>query len=180
MNSYFTIPTIVLSGLAGLGSVGAEQILPFTGASQLIGFVSFTAATLQTISSYYGFARRAESHRIAALSYEKLHRTLTFELSIPRAERTAPDILMKQLKEEADRLNEVSPQLPTFAIKLFKKSFPNTDHVAIPAILNGLEPIAITRDAQTVATPFTPAPPPPPTPVSPTGETRPPIRITVV
>ena len=172
MNSYFTIPTIVLSGLAGLGSVGSSQILPFTGASQLIGFLSFTAATLQTISSYYAFARRAESHRIAALSYEKLHRLLTFELSTPRSERTAPDVLMKQLKDEADRLNEVSPQLPAFAIKQFKRSFPDVKDIAIPAILNGLEPIAITRE--TPPTPFTqdsPAPSAPP---------RPPIKITVV
>lgn len=174
MNSYFTIPTIVLSGLAGLGSVGSSQILPFTGASQLIGFISFTAATLQTISSYYSFARRAESHRIAALSYEKLHRVLVFELSTPRSERTAPDVLMKQLKEEADRLNEVSPQLPAFAIKQFKKSFPDVQDIAVPAILNGLEPVAVTRDPPPPS--FTPSP----TPVADAPTRRPDIRITVV
>lgn len=142
-NTYLTIPVIVLSGLAGLGSVGSDNLLPFANANILVGFTSFVAGTLQTVSSYYAFAKRAEAHRVAAISYERLHRLIDFELKVDRNHRQNPTELIKNLKEEADRLNEVSPQLPQHSILAFKKAFPNED-VSIPAILNGLEQVEVT------------------------------------
>jgi hypothetical protein len=154
-NSWLSIPVIVLSGLAGLGSVGSDSILPFQGAAVVVGFVSWIAGTLQTISAYYEFSRRAEAHRIAALNYEKLHRLIDFELKIDRAHRTPADQLIKQLKEEANRLNEISPQLPTAAIVEFKKAFPHAaDDIAVPALLNGLEAVTI-NTTEAISTPLT-------------------------
>lgn len=154
-NSWLSIPVIVLSGLAGLGSVGSEAILPFQGSAVLVGFISWIAGTLQTISAYYEFSRRAEAHRVAALNYEKLHRLIEFELKIDRAHRTPADQLIKQLKEEANRLNEISPQLPSHAILAFKKAFPQAE-IAVPALLNGLEAVEInTTEATTPSFPLT-------------------------
>ena len=162
-NSWLSIPVIILSGLAGLGSVGSDSILPFTGATVVVGFVSWIAGTLQTISSYYEFARRAEAHRVAALNYEKLHRSIEFELQVDREHRTPADQLIKQLKEEANRLNEISPQLPEHAIVAFKKAFPNAD-IAVPALLNGLEAVEIR---------------PPATPLTPVSESRVKVRVEI-
>ena len=145
-NTRLTIPVIVLSGLAGLGSVGADNILPFTGADVLIGLISFTAGTLQTISAYFAFAKRSEAHRIAALSYEKLHRLIDFQLKIDREHRIPPDELLRSLQEQTDRLNEASPQLPFYTIQNFKRTFPAAE-VSIPSLLNGLEPVEILEAA---------------------------------
>ena len=142
-NTLLTVPVIVLSGLASLGSVGSSNLLPFDRSELLIGFISFTAGILQTVSSYFGFARRAESHRIAALGYEKLYRTIDFQLKAHRHERDPPGSLMKMLKDEADRLNEVSPLLPAWAVKQFREKFPSPENISVPAILNGLEPVEI-------------------------------------
>ena len=154
-NTYLTIPVIILSGLAGLGSVGSESLLPFQNSSILVGFISFTAGTLQTISSYFAFAKRAEGHRVAALSFEKLHRHLEFQLKVDRPHRVPPDELIKVLKEETDRLNEVSPQIPSHTIQEFKKRFP-TVSVAVPTVLNGLEPVELLAPPR----PSSPAPSP--------------------
>jgi hypothetical protein len=152
-NTWLSLPVIMLSGLAGLGSVGSNTLLPFHGSEILVGLISFSAGTLQTISSYFAFAKRAEAHRIAALSYEKLYRMLDFQLKIDRPHRTDPTTLITQLKEEADRLNEVSPQLPNFAIDLFKQKFGDVKDVAIPAILNGLEAVEVAPPELVVETP---------------------------
>lgn len=150
-NTFLTIPVIILSGLAGLGSVGTDNLLPFGGAGVLVGFVSFTAGTLQTIASYFAFAKRSEAHRVAALSYERLHRMIEFELKVDREHRTQPSQLIQKLKDEADRLGEISPQLPTHTILEFKKRFADETLVSVPAILNGLEQteIAVSSPAPT-------------------------------
>lgn len=156
-NTLLTVPVIILSGIASLGSVGSSSLLPFEKSEVLVGLISFTAGTLQTVSSYFGFARRAEAHRIAALSYEKLHRQLDFQLKAHRHERDPPGQLMKMIKDEADRLNEVSPQLPEWAIQQFKTKFPELKEVSVPSILNGLDPVEIAVEVPESAFPSRPA-----------------------
>ena len=152
-NSYLSIPVIILSGLAGMGSVGSENLLPFQNSNLLVGFVSFVAGTLQTISSFYSFAKRAEAHRVSAISYERLHRMIEFELKIDREHRQKPADLIDKVKEEADRLNEISPLLPSHSILAFKKAFPHAENtLAVPTLLNGLAATEVLK-AQP-ATPF--------------------------
>ena len=141
-NTYLSIPVIVLSGLAGLGAVGSDSLLPFSGSQTLVGMISFFCATLQTIASYFAFAKRSEAHRMAAIQYSKLHQLISFELSLPRKERMPANKLLDLLKDEAGRLLETSPQFPLSVVKQFKKEF-QTSRVAIPSSLNGLEEVKI-------------------------------------
>ena len=141
-HTYLTIPTIILSGLSGLGAVGSESLLPFHGSTTLVGLISFTCATLQTISSYFSFSSRAANHRNASTQYAKLSSLISFELSLPRAERMSADKLLALIKDESSRLLESAPQLPATVIREFK--IQNKDaNVSVPAVLNGLEPIDI-------------------------------------
>ena len=152
-NTYLTIPTIILSGLSGLGAVGSETLLPFPNSTALIGFVSFTCATLQTIASYYAFASRSANHKNAATQYAKLHQLISLELSLPRNERMDADKLLQLMKDESSRLLESSPQFPSSTIQEFKKQFHDT-RLSVPALLNGLESLEV----------IAPAPQPPPSP----------------
>lgn len=154
-NTYLTIPTIILSGLSGLGAVGADSLLPFKESSTLVGLISFTCATLQTIASYFSFSSRAANHRNAAIQYAKLHSLITVELSLPRAERMNAEKLLGLIKEESARLLESAPQLPAIVIKEFKLHYKDTK-VSVPAILNGLEPIEIIISNQPRNNPPTP------------------------
>jgi hypothetical protein len=144
MNTYFTIPTIILSGLTGIGSVGSDTLLPFTGASTLIGLLSFVCATLQTIASYFAFAKRSEAHRIGAIQYAKMYQIISFELSRPRNERMSANKLMDLIKSESDRLLEISPQIPRHIIDAFREKFKEDyTKISVPLVLNGLEPIEV-------------------------------------
>ena len=156
-NTYLTIPTIVLSGLAGLGSVGSQNFLPFPRADILIGMVSFTCATLQTVSSYFAFSSRSANHKNASIQYAKLHQLLSLELSLPRAERMDPEKLLDLIKDETARLLDTAPQLPKAVLEEFRKEYGSVVDVSIPYILNGLEPVRIVTEEQQPTT--TPRPP---------------------
>lgn len=144
-NTYIMIPSIILSSLASAGSFGGADLLPFSGAEKVIGFMSLFVATINTIGSYYGFSKRAEAHRVAALLYGRLHRFLTIQLSIPRDQRISAGELLKMVKEEVDRLNEISPQLPLDIVGRFKQQFHGTE-TAVPEILNGLDKVTVYKE----------------------------------
>jgi len=157
-NTRLTIPTIVLSGLSGLGAVGSQTLLPFENSSTLVGMVSFFCATLQTISSYFSFASRAANHKNASIQYAKLHSLITLELSLPRNERMDAEKLLDLVKEESARLLESAPQFPKQVLIEFKKE--NKDaNVSVPSLLNGLEPIEVVTLSTAPLTPAAQQPP---------------------
>lgn len=153
-SSWIMIPSIIMSSLASVGSFGGTNLLPFDGADKIIGFISLGVATINTIGSYYGFSKRSEAHRVAALLYGRIHRWLTFQLSLPRKQRIPAADLLKVVKEEGDRLNEISPQLPTTIIQKFKREFKHTT-TAVPEILNGLGKVDVFKE-QNVEVPVVP------------------------
>ena len=165
-NTRLTIPTIILSGLSGLGAVGSQSLLPFEGNTVLVGMISFLCATLQTLSSYFSFASRSANHKNTSIQYAKLYSLITLELSLPRNERMEAEKLLSILKDETSRLLESAPQLPQAVKEEFKKEFP-TPGISVPAILNGLEPISINTTL-----PLTPSP-------TPQAPLRPQIRIEI-
>lgn len=147
-NDWIAIPVIVLSTLAGTGSIGSEAL--FAGntqaASIAIGGISLFVGILNTIANYYGFAKRAEAHKIAAMLYDKLARQIRIELSLPRAERCPAEVLLKNVREQCERLSETSPLIPRSVILLFKKQFgETTPNISKPEITNGLDPIEVFR-----------------------------------
>lgn len=173
-NTYLSIPVIILSGLAGLGAVGSQNLLPFDGSQTLVGMISFVCATLQTVSSYFSFAKRSEAHRQAAIQYAKLYQLISLELSLPRQERIPADKLISLVKDEAGRLLEVCPLMPLTVVKQFREQYKHHTNVSIPSVLNGLEEVKI-ASAKPIITPE-------PSIVAiqtPTPEPRPSIRIGV-
>jgi hypothetical protein len=109
---------------------------------------------MSTVGSYFAWARRAEGHRISALNYAKLYRFLSIEMSLPRPERMLPHDLLKFVKNEYDRLSEISPLIPTNIIDDFKKYFSDKkyDSISKPEDTNGLTPIHVYNvDDMTIA-----------------------------
>lgn len=152
-NTCIQIPVIVFSTLAGTASVGSSSL--FVGSSSdysniLIGFVSIAVGILNTIGSYFGFARKAEAHRIAQLHYSKLFSWVSIELALPRNERMAPENMLKQVRETMDRLAETTPSVAPDILEHFNKEFEGYKDVAKPAETNGLMRIRVFR-AKTLA-----------------------------
>ena len=145
LNTYLSLPVIMLSTIAGAGSIGSETLFNGTKtANVVIGCISLTVATLNTIGSYFAWAKRSESHRIAATTYKKVYRFILIELALPRHERIVAKDMLKVVREQCDRLQETSPHIPDNVILEFKKKFSTTTpDVAKPEITNGLDPILV-------------------------------------
>lgn len=143
LNNYISLPCIVLSTLAGTASVGSTSLFGSSPAAPMaIGAVSITVGILNTLGSYFGWARRAEGHKASYVHYGKLHRFLMIELSLPPQQRMTASDLLKTMREQIDRLYETSPAVPPEVIAVFKAEHPE-DHISRPEIANGLDPIEV-------------------------------------
>jgi len=144
LSTYINLPVIVLSTIAGAGSIGSSSLFNSSpAASIVIGTISLGVATLNTVESYFGWSGRSALHRIAATTYAKIHRFIQIELALPRSERIAAKDMLKIVREQCDRLQETSPQIPDNIIAEFKARFSKVDDVTKPEITNGLHPIHV-------------------------------------
>lgn len=142
------IPVIVLSTLAGTASVGSSSL--FQGDTQIssvvIGLVSIGVGILNTISSYFAWSRKAESHRIAYLQYSKLFSIIRVEMSLPRGERQEAEVLLKQIRDGMERLAETTPSPPPSILEDFNRHFKDEDKtISRPVETNGLQKVFIFR-----------------------------------
>jgi hypothetical protein len=161
-NNRIQIPVIVLSTLCGTASVGSSSLFGGeAGISNIaIGFVSIAVGVLNTLGNYFAYARKAEAHRIAYLHYSKLFSWVNVELSLPRNERMLPAEMLKQIRDEMERLAETTPSPPEFILSQFNHKFKSYTDVARPAETNGLQKIVVFRDNPLRSTAATPLPPP--------------------
>ena len=145
--TYIDLPVIVISSITGFVSAGSTNMFP--GNQQLaticIGVSSLVVSTLNMTGTYFGWARRAEGHRLSSIHYAKLYRFCLIEMKLPREERKTPHDLLKYVKDQIDNLAEVSPMLPPPVIEEFKKQFDNEKYneVSKPEEANGLEKITV-------------------------------------
>jgi hypothetical protein len=139
----FELPIIVMGAVTGFLSVGSAQI--FDGWSftpVVLGVASLFVSVLNTTNSYFAFAKRQEGHRIASIQYAKEYRFLQIELALPREERMSAHDLLKKVKDDYDRLAEVSPPLPDESVAFFKSTYKEAG-IAKPEEANGLTAIHV-------------------------------------
>lgn len=146
--TFIDLPVIVISSITGFLSASSPSI--FAGeeklSSILLGVASLFVSVLNTMGTYFGWAKRAESHRLSAIQYARLYRFLAIELGLPRDERMTPTDLLKYTKDAYDRLQEVSPLIPPLLIAEFKKKFGGQKEIAQPSELNGLERVIVYQE----------------------------------
>ena len=143
-NTMVALPTIVLSTLVGFLSGSSSSIFTeATIASLGIGGVSLFTGVLSTIGTFFSFAKRAEGHRIAGIQYSKISRSLTIELTLPRAERVSAADLLKMTRDAIERQLETSPPIPDSLIADFKAKFKDNTDIAIPDIANGIHKVVV-------------------------------------
>lgn len=158
--TFVDIPVIVISSLTGFLSASSTSL--FQGqeklSSILLGVASLLVSVINTIGTYFAWAKRAEAHRLSSIQYSRLHRFLAIELNLPRDERMTPTDLLKYTKDSYDRLQEVSPLIPPQLIREFKSRFSNLKNISVPPELNGIEAVTIFRDTFTVRNPMVSTP----------------------
>jgi hypothetical protein len=150
------IPVIVLSSVTGFLSASSTNL--FAGEEKLssiaLGIASLIVSVINTIGTYFAWAKRAEAHRLSAIQYARLYRFLAIELNLPREERMTPTDLLKYTKDAYDRLQEISPLIPPELVVEFKKKFGKNAQLSKPEELNGLDKITVYRDTFTIKNPM--------------------------
>ena len=126
VNTYFTIPVIIMSTLTGTANFAQdrfpENIKPM--AQMGIGAVNIFAGILTTIAQFLKIGELNEAHRVSSISWDKFYRNIKVELAKSRDERMHVGHMLKMCKEEYDRLMETSPSVDEKIIKLFNDKFP--------------------------------------------------------
>ena len=125
LNTWFTIPVIVMSTLTGTANFAQEKFPDDIKqyAPMIIGCVNITAGIITTVQQFLKIGELNEAHRVAALSWDKFYRRIKVELSKSPDERSPIDVFLKTSAEEFDRLMEISPNITESTTKEFKKTF---------------------------------------------------------
>jgi hypothetical protein len=120
MNAWFNIPVIIIATITGTGNFASASFGPNALMyTFIIGGFNIFSGIMATIATYIGAAQKCEGHRFATIHWDKFARKIQFELMKKRQDRTRVKIFMKQIIEEYDRLNEMSPILPNDIIRWF-------------------------------------------------------------
>jgi hypothetical protein len=142
--TFIDLPVIVGSGVIAFLNAGSQSMFEDARISSIaLGIGSLVVGILNTMGTYFGWAKRAEGHRISAIHYSKLYRFISVEMALPRDERMSPHDLLKYVKDQYDRLAEISPLVPTAVIQSFQKRFKKYTDISRPEEANGLEKITI-------------------------------------
>ena len=128
VNTYFTIPVIIMSTLTGTANFAAERVPEeYRGYySMIIGFVNILAGIITTIQQFLKISELNEAHRVSSISWDKFYRRIKVELSKPPFERQNIYDFLKACTEEFDRLMETSPTIDKEVIELFNNTFNGT------------------------------------------------------
>jgi hypothetical protein len=144
--TFIDLPVIVGSGIVAFLNAGSSSMFDDPRISSIaLGIGSLCIGVLNTLGSYFGWAKRAEGHRISAIHYAKLYRFITVELALPREERMSPHAFLKYVKDQYDRLQEISPLVPQSVVRSFQRKFKNEHEISKPEEANGLEKITVYR-----------------------------------
>jgi hypothetical protein len=145
--TYIDLPVIIGSGIIAFLNAGSSSLFNDPKISSVaLGIGSLFIGILNSVGTYFGWAKRTEGHRISAIHYAKLYRFITVELSLPRHERMSPHDLLKYVKDQYDRLAEISPMVPEIIIDKFKHKFKNQKDISKPEEANGLHKIDIYKE----------------------------------
>lgn len=125
LHIWYTIPVIIMSTLTGTANFAQDKIpANFRGyATMIIGGVNIMAGIITTIQQFLKINELNESHRVAALSWDKFYRKIKVELAKNPKERQKVGLFFAAATEEYDRLMEASPVIEKDVLLRFNKVF---------------------------------------------------------
>ena len=141
-----SIPIIVLSTLTGTANF-ADSYVPVgfkQGFSACVGGLNIFCGILGTLMSFLKYAEIYEAHRIAALAWSSLGRSIQIELALKDTRRKNCRDFLKLSRSQYDSLLESSPSLDQDVIQTFNKKFNDKyPDVSKPIVCNGLRQIRV-------------------------------------
>jgi hypothetical protein len=138
LNTWYTIPVIVISTLTGTANFAQERV-PLEYQSffvMIVGGFNILAGIITTIQQFLKITQLNESHRVSSIAWDKFYRNIKIELAKHPDERMYVTQMLKICKEEFDRLMETSPNIPDKIIQRFKTEFKKyEDTTDLPKII---------------------------------------------
>jgi hypothetical protein len=125
LNTWYTIPVIVISTLTGTANFAQERV-PIQYQSlfvMTVGGFNILAGIITTIQQFLKITQLNEAHRVSSIDWDKFYRNIKIELAKHPSERTDVRQMIKMSKEEFDRLMETSPDIPEKIVSEFKSNF---------------------------------------------------------
>jgi hypothetical protein len=130
LNSWYTIPVIIISTLTGTANFAQERVpiqyQPYF--TMIVGGFNILAGIVTTIQQFLKITQLNEAHRVASIAWDKFYRNVKIELAKHPNERMDVTQMIKIYKEEYDRLMETSPNIPDKIIRIFKKEFQESNN----------------------------------------------------
>jgi len=149
---HLQIPIIILSTLTGTANFAVDSYIPEQfqhGFSAVVGGFNIFCGILGTLLAFLKYAEIYEGHRISALAWSKLSRSIEIELSLHHKKRKPCRDFLKICRSEYDNLLESSPSIDLDIITMFNKKFNQKyPNVRKPIIVNGLKAIEPYRDPE--------------------------------
>ena len=129
VNTYFTIPVIIMSTLTGTANFAQDRVPEnYRGYFSMgVGFFNILAGIITTIQQFLKISELNEGHRVSSIHWDKFYRKIRVELSKPYDERQNVTDFLKNCTEEFDRLMETSPIIQNRIILLFQNTFSKTN-----------------------------------------------------
>ena len=142
---HLQIPIIILSTLTGTANFATDSYVPEDykhGFSAGVGSLNIFCGILGTLLSFLRYSEIYEGHRISALAWSKLSRTIEIELSLQDIKRKPCRDFLKICRSEYDNLLESSPSIDLDIIAMFNKKFNDKyPDIRRPIVCNGLRAI---------------------------------------
>ena len=145
LNTWYTIPVIVISTLTGTANFAQERV-PIKYQNlyvMVVGGFNILAGIITTIQQFLKITQLNEAHRVSSISWDQFYRNIKIELAKHPSERTDVRQMIKMSKEEFDRLMETSPNIPEKIVNQFKRNFnshTSFDKIVKPEICDILVP----------------------------------------
>lgn len=154
LNTWYTIPVIIISTLTGTANFAQDRVpIEYQGYFvMLIGGFNILAGIITTIQQFLKITQLNEAHRVSSIAWDKFYRNIKIELAKHPNERMNVTQMIKICKEEFDRLMETSPTIPEKIIEQFKDEFKNlnADHgfpkIITPEICDSLISTELSRN----------------------------------
>lgn len=147
---HMQVPIIILSTLTGTANFAIDSYVPKdyqSGFSAGVGSLNIFCGILGTLLSFLRYSEIYEGHRLSALSWSKLGRSIEIELSLHDKKRKPCRDFLKVCRAEYDNLLESSPNIDLDIIAMFNKKFNDKyPEVRKPIICNGLKAIKPYKD----------------------------------
>jgi hypothetical protein len=129
LNTWYTIPVIIISTLTGTANFAQERVpLGFQNYFvMIVGGFNILAGIITTIQQFLKITQLNEAHRVSSIAWDKFYRNIKVEVAKHPQERIEVKQMVKLCKEEFDRLMETCPSIPEKIIQEFKLAFKESE-----------------------------------------------------